>query len=71
MSEQQDSSEQDSDRHPAASLNLKNFVKISQQYDSAWFMGKAEKRVELDSSPRPEHNLRPRKRKLADEVDAV
>ena len=74
MSEQQDSSEMDPDRHPAASLNLENFVKMSQQYDSAWFLGKAEIRVELDSSPRParhEHNLRPRKRKFADEIDVA
>jgi hypothetical protein len=74
MSEQQDSSELDPDRHPASSLNLKIFETISQKYDSAWFLGKAEITVGLESSPRPaihEHNLRPRKRKVADEIDAA
>ena len=74
MSEQQDSSELDPDRHPASSLNLENFVTISQKYDSAWFLGKAEIMVGLESSPRParhEHNLHSTKRKFADEIDAV
>jgi hypothetical protein len=74
MSEQEDSSELDPDRHPASSLNLKIFETISQKYDSAWFLGKAEVTVGLESSPRPaihEHNLRPRKRKFADEIDAA
>ena len=73
ISEQQDS-EADPDRHPAASLNLENFVTISQKYDSVWFLGKAEITVGLESSPKPakhEHNLRSKKRKLADEIDAA
>ena len=74
MSEEQDSSKLDPDRHPASSLNLQNFLMASQKYDSAWFLGKAEIMVGLESSPRParhEHNLRPGKRKFSDEIEAA
>lgn len=74
MSEQEDSSELDPDRHPASSLNLENFVTISQKYDSAWFLGKAETTVGLESNPRParqDYALHPRKRELPDEIDDV
>ena len=73
-SEQEDSSELDPDRHPVANLNLVNFETISRKYDSAWFLGKAEMTVELESNLRPagrEHNLCSRKRKLSDEMDDV
>ena len=72
-SEQEDSSELDDDRHPVASLNRVNFETISRKYDSAWFLGKAEITVELESNLRPaghKHNLHSRKRKLSDDVES-